>query len=302
MPNFGISYTATGVPFLADQICPVVPGDVSRKFPKFSRADANRVVNQQMNPKGKPVETSMDVSNDTYSETLYGEGVTIANSEIADASDLPELFEQHVQTLMHSINLVREKRILDLVGTSSNYAAANYTALTSTARWDVAPSTSTANPVTDIRVTAACATGLATPFNAMVIGKQAFEYLRTHPKVIAAAGASSLDRVVSKEQIKALFDLEYLLVSEQKYNSAGNSTASYAFVAGKGCALLRIQPGARRRELSFCKTFRHHQMNFVVSNDTSRGHNGVTELKLTYADADKVVASDAGYLLGTVIS
>lgn len=302
MRSFSVSYSETGIPFLADQICPVVPGDVSRKYAKFSRADANAIVNQEMSAKAKPVETSLDVSNDTYTEVPYGLRQTIANSEIADASDLPELFEEHMKTLMHQVNLAREKRVLDLVLTSGNFAAANYTALSSTNRWDVTPSTSTANPVNDIRITAGCAAGLATQFNAMVIGQTAFEYLRTHPKVIAACGASSLDRVVSEEQIKALFDLEYLYVSKQKYNAAGNSTASYSFLAGKGCALLRIQPGARRRELSFCKTFRHHPMQFVMTNDDSRGVTGVTEIKLAYADAEEVVANDAGYLLGTVIS
>lgn len=303
MSGFSIDYQ-DGSNFVADLVCPVIPGDVSRKFTKFSRRDASRIVETRlMSSKSEPRVAGIDVNNDTYSEVAHGLMQEVANSDLADASDIPELMMAHARALYGDLKRAREKRVLDLLMVSGSFASGCTSALSSTNRWDVSPATSTADPVKDIRITAGTAVGMARAFNTMLIGKVAFEYLRTHPKVIAAAGAKSSDRVLDSSDLASLFGLQNIFVADAKYDSAGNSgTASYAYLAPKSCALIYVQPGASRNELSFAKTFRHHQMRYEDIEDRKKGLDGVTYLKLTHADAEKVVASDCGYLLDTVIS
>lgn len=302
MPNFGIDYEDANT-YVADIICPVVDGDESRKFPVWDRRDANALKNLEMGHTSEPTEGFVGVSTLTYKEKPYGEQMKLPNQFIAEAPSIKGLFKKHSRSILGDLARAREKRCLDLVLTAANYASGCTSALTGTNRWDVAANTSTADPITDILKVAYGAAGLARKPNTMVIGYTAFNYLRTHPKVIAACGGKATDRRVAYNDLVELFELERIVVASAKYNSAGNaSTPSYSFMAPKGCALIYVQPGAKMDELSFCKTFRHAKLRFETIEDRKAGVDGVTILKGTHSDAEKVVASDCGYLLDTVVS
>lgn len=302
MQGLAIDYQ-DGQSYFADLVAPIVKGEVSRRFVKFSRRDAGRLLDLKVDSKGQPKEASIDVSSDTYVEQGYGEIQKIANVDISDAVNIPDLFAHHQRALMYDLKRARENRVLTLAMAASSYASGCTSALSSTNRWDVTQATSTANPVNDIRITAGTAPGMARRFNTMLIGLPAWEYLRTHPKVIAAAGGSASDRVVGMEEMKVVFGLQNIFVSDVKYDTAGAAAAaSYAFMAPKSCALIWTQPGASRNELSFMKTFRQHDLEFVDEMQQTPGVRGITILKGSHADAEKVVANDAGYLLDTVIS
>jgi len=302
LPNFSVGYM-DGATYIADFVCPVIPGNVQRRYYKEDRRDASRLLDLKVGPKAKPAEASINIGNATYLETGYAEMAVIANKDLADATDIPELFDLHKRAIMFDLIRAREKRVADLLMTTSNYATNCYTTLTTYNKWDRGPSDSTADPIQDIRITAASSKYVAGTPNAGACSKLVFEYLRKHPKVIAAAGPRALDRVVSAEELRELLGLQYLFVGDAKYDTVpGASTASYDYIWGKGFAVFTVVPGGKKSDPSFAKTIRHNQMNFVDHVDMIPGVAGVTMLKGSHADADLVVASDRGFLLDGVIA
>lgn len=302
LPNFSVGYQ-DGATYIADFVCPVIPGNVQRRYYKESRRDASRLIDLKMSPKGRPPEASIDISNATYLEQGYGEMATIANKDLADAVDIPELLELHKRAIMFDLIRAREKRVVDLFMTSSNYATNCTQDITTTNKWDVGPSTSTADPLTDIRITAAASKYVAGTPNAGACSKLVFEYLRKHPKVIAAAGPRALDRVVSPEELRELLGFQYLFVGDAKYDTVpGAAAASYDYLWGKGFAVFTVVPGGKKGDPSFAKTIRHNQIAFIDQVDMLPGVSGITRLKGTHADADLVVASDRGFLLTNCVS
>lgn len=301
-PGFSIDYDQAA-DMVADMVMPVVPGDISRKFFKFQRRDKSRGMNLLIGANGQIPEGSMDVATATYNEKAYGEKVRIDLNSLAQQSPGLDLMTHHSRTLMGDLMMQREVRVANIVMGASNYASGCTFALAGLNRWDVGPATSTANPITDIKITALASASLAVAPNAMVASKPVLAYLRTHPKVIAAAGTTAGARVISYQELANLFDLDYVIEGRAKIDSAGTTaTASYGFVWGKGCALLRIKPGVSPFELSFAKTFRHTPMLFRDEYDGVTGVRGTNYLIGTHEDAELVVASDAGVLIDTVIS
>jgi hypothetical protein len=300
--DFSIDYDQSDV-MVADLVMPVVPGDITRKFPKWDRRDASRQVNVQINSDGVIPETNLSVVYSTYTEKSYGARQKLDLNALAQATPGLDLMMHHSRSLMGDLAMAREIRVANIIMGSGNYATGCTSALTSTARWDVSPATSTADPVKDIAITAQTAVGVATSFNALVASTPVLKYLRTHAKVIAAAGASASARIIGYQELANLFGLDYIIEGKAKVDSAGNTgTASYGYVWGKGCALLKIKPGVSRDELSFAKTFRHTDLSFREDMDMQRGVRGVEWLIGTHEDAEIVVAADSGYLLDTVIS
>lgn len=302
LPNFSVGYQDNAT-YIADFVCPVLPGNVQRRYWKDDRRDAERLLDLKVGPKARPAEASIGGSNATYLEQGYAEIATIANKELADAVDLPELFDMHKRAILFDLIRGREKRIADLFMTTSNYATNCYTTLTTYNKWDRGPSDSTADPINDIRVLAASSPYVAGTPNAGACSKLVFETLRKHPKVIAAAGPRALDRVVSPEELREMLGLQYLFVGDAKYDSTpGAPTATRSYLWGKGFAVFTVIPGGKKQDPSFAKTIRHNQFAFVDQVDLVPGVSGVTILKGSHADADLVVASDRGYLLDGVLA
>jgi hypothetical protein len=298
------SYQSGMEDLVADKVSPPTDGDISRSYWKWSRRNANSNADGRFSDRESPPELDINGSKATYQEVPYGFIVQIPNEQIAQSSDLVGFMGELAATLYRSLMLGRERRVLNKLLAAASYASGCTSALSSTNRWDVGMNTSTANPVKDVLITAMSAVGVARQPNTMVIGQLAFDYLRLHERVIAAAGANSSDRVVKIPELEATFGLKQIIVASAKQDNAANhpTTPSYGYIAPKACALIFNDPGAGKFGLTFMKTFRHSKIKFIDIKDDSKGVDGVTTLKLTCADADEIICNDAGYLLDTVIS
>lgn len=301
-PGFSIDYDQADA-MIADLVMPVVPGDISRKFASFNRRNASRALNLQIGAAGVIPEANIDLTFPTYTEVGYGEKQRVDMNAVAQSAPGLNLMLHHSRAIMSDIMIAREIRVANKLMAAANYASGCTSALSSTNRWDVGAATSTADPVQDIMQTALAASAVASMPNALVASKAVLTYLRRHPKVIAAAGSTPGARAATYQQLKDLFGLEYVFEGRAKYDTAGNTgTASYSFVWGKGCALIKVRPGVSKEELSFCKTFRHTDLQFRDEYDGKVGARGSTWLIAAHEDAEVITASDAGYYLDSVIS
>lgn len=299
--NPGVSFGYEAGELIADLVSPIVPGSIERKYPKWSRRNATRILNTQIASNGSIPETSIDLTFSTYAEVPYGAKQVVDLNAVAQSGDAVDLMAAHMAAVQSDLVISRESRVATLLTTSGNYTATS--ALAGTNRWDVGPATSTADPIKDIRITAKASATVGTKLNALAASTPVLEYLRTHPKVIAAAGASSSARVVSDDELKRVLGLDFIFEGAAKYDTAGNTgTASYDFLWGKVCALLTVKPGAGLNQQCFSKTFRHTPLTFREVADDTRGVRGMVELIGTMEDDEVVTMADAGYLYTAVIS
>jgi len=301
LSNFSTAYDAAEL--IADIVCPVMPGSIERQYPKWAKRDTRRVINTEIGSDGTIPKTDVNVSFATYKEKGQGAQTEIDLNAVAQSSQSLDLMETHEMQVMSDILMSREIRIATKYMTAGNYLAGCTSALAGNNRWDVAAGTSTADPLKDIRITMKTAIALGAVPNVAIGSSPVLEYLRAHPKVVAAAGAKASDRVVGLDELARLIGVEKIVEGKAKYDGTGNAVnASEAFVWGKGFVLAKVQPGAGLNQKTFMKTFRHTDLAFRDERDGTRGVRGITLLIGTHEDADEVVMNDAAYLLDTVIS
>lgn len=300
--KFSIDYDPSSE-FVADIISPVMPGDISRQYLKTSRRDASRIIDNAIASDGRLAESDLNISFATYAETNRGQVQRVDLNAVAQAPVGLDLLAKHERALMNDIARARERRVLTQIGTVGNYAAScSLTLSTATDKWDVGASTSTANPVDNI-LDSMASSALAKKPNLIVASTKVLNALRKHPKVVAAAGVQASARRVSYQELAALFEVQMIVEAKAKYDSAGNSaTASYDYIAGKWCALLYIEPGIGKDQMSFTKTFRHVDITMDTEVTKREGVKGVLYMSGTHADAEVITASDAGFLIDACLT
>lgn len=300
---------------IADQVMPVLPtSKKSNLYFQLKPETAFTVPDARMNGQEalpNRAGASLD-ANGTFKVKDYALMDFISTDEEAnaDAPIEPRLVSE--DALMGYLMLAREQRVAALVFGSGNYGA-NTSALAGTARWDVGPATSTADPVADLL--AAIRAPLAKP-NTAVFGWQAWDAFRVHPKVTAyitsraATRAGPTPLMVDEDTVAAAFRLKKVLVGEAKVTSnREGATSSFGYVWGKSCALIRVEPQPNlRRTQNFGYTFRFTAggvppFGVQAFYQQLPGIRGGTYVKIGHSDDDVVVGGQyVGYLYTTVIS
>lgn len=296
---------------IADLAMPVIPrskrSDAFRKMKPeiaFNIPDARIASSEAMPNRANAV---LDTDG-TFSVVDYGLMDFISTDEEANADAPLEPRMDSEEALVGYLSLAREKRVADVVFASGNYGS-NTAALSGSDRWDNASS----DPVA--KILAVKKTPLVAP-NTMVIGYEAWDYLRTNTNFMAyvrsraQADGKNTPLLIDEATVCRAFDLDRVLIGKAKYNSAREgATASYSYVWGKSCALIRVEKNpSPRKTQSFGYTFRYTAGGvppFGVQMIPSQlaGARGGTFIKVVHSDAECVVAgSNAGYLLTTVIS
>lgn len=292
--------------FIADLVMPVVT--VSKKSDKFFKFKPETMFNvaavDMIGAESKPGRPSIALDTPgTYSCVDRGLTDFISTDEEinADAPLSPRM--DVTEILTNYLLLARELRAAGEVFDTGNYGS-NTSALVGLARWDTAASDPVANIDTALR------TPLVRP-NVMVIGEEAYDGLRSNPKllqyVLSRAGTRSgpVPMRPDEQMIADAFRLDRVVVGTAIYNTAAEgASASYSRVWGKSCALIRVEDRpSPRRTATFGYTFRFGAMETSTFYDGMPGRAGGTYIKVAHSDADQVIGgSSVGYLYTTVVS
>lgn len=297
LSDFATKYRNDG--FIADMLSPIV--SVNKRSDDFftrSRRDVSVIVDDAIGPKGSANEADYDVGSDTYQvrgRALKGL-VDLAEEANADAPLDPD--EMAVSNVMQKLMLNRERRVATLLCTSGNYASGN-TAAASVA-WT---NETTSTPIADINTAMA-----AIPFSGEDMYLRAFmarpvwNALRKHPQILAMKGTDKGQ--VSRSEFASFFELDDVLVSDVWYDSANpGQSASYARGwTATVFGLARVPKVLSGKDISALSvTFRFGgKMNVRSWDEPGRGEMGTRVHQVSFADAEKVVQNDMGYLLTSV--
>lgn len=277
--------------FIADQIFPIVK--VAKQTGKFYVYDkANLRINKTTRAAGSGAnEIDFGLSTAVFSCDDHALKEFVAD-EIQDQAEaaLNPLVDA-TETATEQLLLDRENNLSVLLSNTANVTQ-NVT-LSGTSQWS---DYTNSDPIADVRT--ARTTIHQNTFNkpnTMVLGKQTFDILIEHPKIIERIKYSQLG-VVTKELLARVFQVENILVGEAGSNTAAEGqTDAMSYVWGKHAWLMYITPSIGLKRLTLGYTFTYSTRIVKRWRDEDREGTYVRIGNDNYVQ--KIVAATAGYLI-----
>jgi hypothetical protein len=252
----------------------------------------------------REIPNEIDDARSTASFSCKDRGYTNSISKkVVDAADAPldELMDL-TEAINEGLAFKREKRQATVLTTAANFGS-NTAALAAANRWDSAGG---GNPVKDLQAAkAALWTGRGPSVVKGYCPRDVWDVLARHPQILDLFKFSgSNPGLATPDMLAKWFGLESILVGDAREDTANKGqTASYSRIWGSNTfGMVRVAQRPSIRNASFGYTFR---MNGTVKSfqwfDGRAGYDGRWYSKVAVSDDEKVVASDTGYLLTTVI-
>jgi hypothetical protein len=285
--------------YIADAVLPRVSvGRQEFKWWLYPEDETFAAPDSRVGRRSKPNEVDLTATESTSKTEDFGLDDPIPWADIENAPAGRDPRDQAVMQLTDYIMLSREKRCADLVFAAGSYPTGYKATLSSSGQWSHADST----PVTAINN--ALDTPLMRP-NVMVIGRQAWTILATHPHIIKAVQGNSGDRgIASRQQVAELFELEEILVGASRLNTAKKGqAATLARVWGKHCALIhRNRLADTRGGLTFGYTAEWGGRVAGAMEDRNIGLRGGEVVRVGESVKELIVANKAGYLFTDAVA
>jgi hypothetical protein len=296
LSNISVQYKNAG--FIAEQVLPVVPvRKENDKFYTYTKKERFTIPESTIRaPRTRAQQIDWSTSTDTYDAIEYALASMIDDREKANADAPISVVTDSVEFLKDLLMLEMEKRVADLVFSTSNIT--NNTTLTSTNQWDAYDETDS-NPLTAVetgRNTVHQAIG-QNP-NLIVMGREVFNSLIHHP-VIENKIKHTTMQVATEQLLANLFQVDKVLVGNAVYNSENiGQTASYGYVWGKKVLIAYVEPRPGIKKVSLGYMLRAKEWQTRTGRDDF-AHSDLVEVG--YIQDEKLVASDCGYLIDAAV-
>ena len=295
-----ISLTYKNREMIADRVLPRVPVQKQEfRYTEHTREEQFRVPDMKVGRTGRTPEMQFSSNQKTDFTEDYGLEDPIPQADLnnADATFNPE--GRASELLTDLLQLGREKRTADLVFNAANYGAENKTTLSGTAQWsDFANS----DPITDILD--AMEAMIMTP-NTMVMGRQVFNKLRLHPKIVKAIHGNSGDvGVVARQAMAELFEVDELLVGASLVDlTRKGQTPAMSRVWGKHLLMTHKNLQADTNHMvTFGITAQWEGRAAGEVIDPNIGLRGGKRIRVGESLREKILAADCGYLFENAIA
>jgi len=306
LSNIAMQYRPQGM--IADLVAPIVSVQKqSDSYPVWSQGDALRIETDIRAPGMEANKITRDVSTDTYFARNYALKVdlTLEDRENMDPGFIGELRAGRAKFLKSKISLNWEKRLANQVTSGSNVGS--YSTVTSD--WmdsAIANSTPIANIETAIS-NVQDSTGYKP--NRILMGELAWRYFRRHLSVVnilhGNTGSGS-PRYATREQVKALFELDELIIGGAYYNSAAEGQTAVVAPMWLDYVLVYFAPMApSTEEPSFMYSFRWAKGSLPNMGIEVHPFNAKTkseEIEIGYYQDEKICSANLGFLLTHVTS
>ena len=301
LSNIAMQYRPQGM--IADLVAPIVSVQKqSDSYPVWSQGDALRIETDIRAPGMEANKITRDVSTDTYFARNYALKVdlTLEDRENMDPGFIGELRAGRAKFLKSKISLNWEKRLANQVTSGSNVGS--YSTVTSD--WmdsAIANSTPIANIETAIS-NVQDSTGYKP--NRILMGELAWRYFRRHLSVVnilhGNTGSGS-PRYATREQVKALFELDELIIGGAYYNSAAEGQTAVVAPMWLDYVLVYFAPMTpSTEEPSFMYSFRWQKPaipNMGIEVHPFNTKTKSEEIEIGYYQDEKICSANLGFLL-----
>lgn len=291
LTNIAVTWEPTGR--IADEVAPPVPVKLEDgQYIVFGKEGFN-VPEAQRRPRAEYKEIDWTLSEDSYHAEEYGLQTRIDDRERNNAAAPLDLDETSTEVLTDNILNVRERRIANMVLSTTNVTQ-NAT-LAGTDQWSHALG---GDPIGDA-ITAQSTIQGSTGYlpNTLAVGFDVWQYLRTNPTLRTALDVT---RVLATEEVAELMGVETILIGSMLYNTAkAGQTVVLGDAWGKDALFFYRNPRPSTRRPSFAYQFVVQDLrvfrwrNTPVNCDMIR----VNEIR-----AEKIVAATLAYLYKAAVA
>lgn len=283
--------------FIADEILPYVQVNApSFKYKVYPKKEGYTVPNTTVGRTSKPeiVNFSAEEKTESVEDHALDAPVPYADVEKAQKNYKPK--DRAVMGVTNLLMLDHELRSSKLVRNPANYALKE--TLTGNSQFSDANS----DP---LRIFIEAASRMLTRPNALILGRDVWNCLRLHPKIVKATHGNSGDSgVAAREAVAELLEVKKLLVGDSLYNRANKGqSVTLEPCWGGVCALLHIDPNADTHNgLTFGMTARFGNRIAGTIADPDMGMRGGERVRVGEAIKELVIAPDCGYLFENAIA
>ncbi len=294
----GISLAYRNNAYIADQVLPRTKvGKHSFKYRVFGKDQYLTLPDTAVSRKGIPAQVELTFSEATESVVDYGLDDVVPYDDVADAPEGYDPQKRAVEYLTELIMLSREVRTANLVFNDSTYSTGHKTTLTGASQFSHADS----NPIATIKA------GLDKCFirpNTIVIGREVFSVLSTHPKIVQAFYPNSAGNgIVNAQQLAQMFEVENVLVGNAWVNgSKRGATPSLSRAWGKHMAMLYINKMASTNDMpTFGLTAEYGNRVSGVLPDPRSGLRGANIVRVGESLKELVICPELGYFIKNAV-
>lgn len=297
---------------IADAVLPRAPVSAEKfKWTEYPIAEAFNTPDARVGRKGRVQQLEFGGDERTAEVEDYGLEAPIPYSDIEAAEEArargvsgfdPEghATEMLTETLLN----IREIRVAGLVHNPNTYAAGRKVALSGSDQFsDYAGS----NPITVLKT--GMESTLIYPPNVMVMGREVWSKLSSHPKIVnAVKGNLTNEGVVSQQALADLFageGIQRILVGDAWSNAAKpGQAASLQRAWGKHIALLHINPMAMVEAggITFGMTAEYGNRLVMRVEDKDVGLQGGVRIRNGERVKELIVAKDLGYFIQNAVA
>jgi len=290
----GVSVMYHNDDMIADLVMPVVP--VKKEADTYYKYTRNWMLPNAKRAAGaEAAEVEWNLTTDTYSCEEYALKDLIPD-RVRDNADKPlNMDVDTTENLTKLIQLLREKRVADIVFTGGNHGSTQ--ALSGANQWD---DYAGSDPIGDVR-TARSTVHLASSQNpnVMVVGKQVHDKLLDHPDILERIKYTQRG-VITEDILARVFEVDKYIIGKAIYDSSEDGAAeSLAYVWGKSVALIYAEASPGIKKVSYGYQFQSR--GFRTKKWRVEGRDGDFIESGEIRD-EKVVATACGYLYTTVVS
>lgn len=302
LTNISIAYRQSEMNYIATQVFPLVPVDKqSDKYFVFTKNDWFRDQAQKRAPGTESAGSGYGLSTSTYYADVFALHKDIDDQIRANSDNPLDPDRNATQWLTQQMLIRQDRQFMTDAFTTGVWG----TDLTPANLWD---NYTTSDPITDIETakgTILANTGFLP--NTLVLQYNVFRYLKHHPDLVDRIKYTSA-KTITPEVLGAIFEIPRVLVSQAVYASNNEGeTAAYAFTAGKHAGLFYVNPSPALEMPSAGYTIAWKGVSGNLGLPSAVSRFRMPQLKADRVEIEaafdnKIVATDLGYMLASVIS
>ena len=307
-----VGYRNTTAMRIADQVMPRVPVSAEKfKWTEYPLAEAFNVPDARVGRRGRVQQLEFGGEERTSAVEDFGLETPIPYSDIDAAAAAraqgvsaydPE--GHSVAMLTDTLENIREVRVAQVVHNPDSYAPGRRVVLSGGSQFSDYVNS---DPIGVIKT--GCEGTLIHAPNTLVMGRQVWSKLSSHPKIVNAVKGNLTDQgIVSREAFVELFageGISRLLIGDAWYNTARPGQAvSLNRAWGKHIALLHLNPMATAEGggITFGLTAQYGSKIAGRIEDRDVGLQGGVRIRSGERVKELVVARDVGYFIENAVA
>jgi len=311
LTNISVAYMQRSENFIADKVFPVVPVEKkSDKYFKYTKNDWFRDEAQRRAPGTESAGSGYGLTTDTYSADVFAFHKDVDDQTLANADVPLNPLREAAEFVTMRMLVRRELQFVsdflttgvwgtDVAGVAGSPGAGEFK------QWSDYANSDPIETVEAGKAQILSNTGMEA--NTLVLGYDVFRKLRNHPDIVDRIKYTSA-QTVTADMLARMFEVDRVLVAKSvKATNAEGAAEAYGFATGKVACLMHVaqNPGLLTPSAGYIFSWTGVSGGLGQTIGTSQfrmEHLKASRVEAEVAFDNKVVSSDLGYFMNTVVA